>query len=121
MSLSISIEVDAGPHAPGDRVTGSVAVTGGGRSRSLTTSLVYREWTEDFSYDARTVSETMLATGPVADGARYPFELALPGDALPNIDTAHGGLRWEVVTHADVPGLDALERQQIDVRTPDRH
>lgn len=115
MSARLSIEVVAGTHRPGDRVTGAVTVTDGGRVRTLTASLVYREWTRDYSEPARVEGATTLASDPVADGARLQFGLSLPADALPNHISARGGLRWEVVAETDVPGPDAAARQPIEV------
>ena len=95
---------------------GSVLVLEGGPSRRLEVTLEYREKTEeDFQETVRTLSTGDLHTGELATGASYPFEIALPADALPSFRSAHGELYWELDARSDEPGRDSHERRRIEV------
>jgi hypothetical protein len=63
---------------------------------------------------------TSLSTGPLhigdlTAGVAFPFELALPPDALPNYRCEHGELYWELDVTSERFGLDAHERRRIEV------
>ena len=116
MSLRLAIEPSAGPHVPGEQVRGHVTVEGGEGIRALDVWLAHVEWTSDFTATARTEDIRSLATGPVHDGRQIPFELSLPLDAPPEVQSNHGGLAWEVQVKADVRGPDVIEGKRISVQ-----
>jgi len=116
MSLRLAIELSAGPHVPGEQVRGHVTVEGGEGIRALDVWLAHVEWTSDFTATARTEDIRSLATGPVHDGRQIPFELSLPLDAPPEVQSNHGGLAWEVQVKADVRGPDVIEGKRISVQ-----
>jgi hypothetical protein len=107
-------------YSPGDTITGSVDVLESGRSRSLEVSLDYNEETEDFLDLGTRAGSQRLHEGEVATGMSFPFELALPTDALPNYRSEHGELYWEVHVKSDQPGRDAHERRRIEIELPHR-
>jgi hypothetical protein len=97
-------------------VRGTVLVLEGGPSRRLEVTLEYREKTEeDFQATARTLSAGELHSGDLATGASYPFEIALPADALPSFRSAHGELYWELDARSDERGRDTHESRRIEV------
>lgn len=115
MSAKLSLELTKQSFAPGEHVHGHVTVDGGGGIRSVTVCLAQVEWSERYTATARRESERTLAEGPVPDGQRIPFELILPADAAPEVQSPHGGLAWEVLAKADVRGPDAVEGTRISV------
>ena len=118
MSLRVTIELPAGPFVAGEPVRGQVTVRGGDGIRGLEVSLVQVEWSKDYEAVGRREPPQSLAGGPVPDGRQLPFELALPLDAPPEVQTGHGGLAWEVQAKADVRGPDAIVGERISV-SPD--
>jgi hypothetical protein len=100
--------------APGDRVSGSVVVTGGGGSRTLEVALEFHEKSPDYEEVPIRVPQT-LHTGDVQTGQALPFSLELPADALPGYRSANGELFWELDVKSDEMGRDTHVRRRIEV------
>jgi hypothetical protein len=115
MSPRFQLQLDRERYAPGDPIKGSVLVVEGGRSRSLEVLLQYNEESPDYSEVAVSMSTGPLQEGDLTEGTSFDFELALPGDALPNYESRHGALYWEVDVRSDEAGRDTHERRRIDV------
>jgi len=115
LSPRLELRVDRERYAPGDTVTGTVAVLEGGRSRALEVLLQYNERTEDYAAVAVSVSSGPLQAGDLATGSAFAFRLALPPDALPNHRSDHGELYWELDAKSEERGADTHERRRIDV------
>jgi hypothetical protein len=111
----VRVDVDGEPLAPGVVVSGRVVVEEGGSARSLSVRLAFVERTESFEKVARDAGTLVVAEGDLADGAALAFSLALPGDALPNITTAHGRLGWEVRARVDRAGPDPTVDRPIEL------
>lgn len=109
------MEVDGEPLAPGAAVAGRVVVEDGGSVRSLSVRLAFVERTKDFDKVAREAETAVLAEGELADGAALPFALRLPGDALPQVETAHARIGWEVRARADRPGPDPTADRPVEL------
>jgi hypothetical protein len=105
----------------GETVTGSVLVVEGGGSRALGVSLTYNEKTEDFFDVVTSTDSGALHEGDLAAGMSFAFELMVPIDALPNYESEHGELYWELDVKSDEAGRDTHERRRIEVEaTPAR-
>lgn len=113
---ALELRLDGDRFAPGDVVTGSVHVVEGGRCRSLTVELQFREEAGEYTSVARTADAGTLHTGELAAGMDLPFELVLPLDAPPSFRSAHGRLFWIVDARADERGRDAHAEREIDVQ-----
>ncbi len=118
MSPRLELQVDREQYAPGETVTGKVAVAEGGRSRKVEVSLCYREKTEEeYEHTAVTLPGGELHTGDLLQGSSYPFAITLPEQALPSYTSAHGELYWELEARSDELGVDTRERRRIVVST----
>jgi hypothetical protein len=115
MSLRFDLHLDRARYAPGERIRGTIVVLEGGRSRSLQVLLAYNERTDDYATVATSLSTGPLHTGDLTAGMAFPFELALPADALPNYRCEHGELYWELDVTSERFGPDAHERRRIEV------
>jgi hypothetical protein len=104
--VRLRLDVDGEPLAPGAAVGGRVVVEEGGRARSLSVRLAFVERTESFEKVARDAGTLVVAEGDLADGAVLAFSLRLPDDALPNIETQHGRIGWELRARVDRAGPD---------------
>ena len=102
-------------YRPGEVVRGTVDVVEGGASRSLVARLDYVEQTDDYSEVATTVSGAALHTGDLSAGMSFGFELALAPDALPDVESTHGRLFWQVDVKSDRRGPDEHERRRLQV------
>jgi hypothetical protein len=102
-------------YAPGETVRGHVDAVEAIDARDLTVGLHYMEETRDYRGAGLVAATSTLHVGPVAQGSRFAFELALPPDALPAFRTKNSGLWWEVVAKADKPGFDKHASLGIDV------
>jgi hypothetical protein len=114
-SLEIQLEAGDGPYRPGDWVRGRVAVLGGAKSRALYASLRFRERSVDYSATPRTVDGPALNEGDLRSGTSFPFQLQLPADALPGVESAHGSLYWEVEAKSDERGIDTRVQRRFEV------
>jgi hypothetical protein len=114
------LQLDREHYAPGDSVRGTILVVEGGGSRSLHALLQYMEASPDYSKAAITISSGALHEGDLTAGTSFEFELALPPDALPNHESTHGELYWEVDVRSDEFGRDTHERKRIEVALPPR-
>jgi hypothetical protein len=114
------LRVERQGYTAGDTVTGSVEVLDGGRSRLLEVSLDYNEKTKDCLDLGTRAGSKRLHEGEVTTGMSFPFALTLPTDALPNYQSAHGELYWEVHFRADQLGHEAHERCRIEVESAHR-
>jgi hypothetical protein len=115
MSLRFRLELEHEHYAPGDTVKGTILVLEGGESRSLEALLEYNEETDDYSEVALSIPSGPLHEGPLTTGASFEFELGLPPDALPNYQSRHGELYWQVDAKSDESGRDTHERRRIEV------
>jgi hypothetical protein len=111
----LQLQLDRDSYAPGDSVRGTILVVEGGGSRALHALLQYMEKSPDYSKAAVTISSGALHEGDLTAGASFSFELALPPDALPNHESRHGELYWEVDVRSDEFGRDTHERKRIEV------
>ena len=112
--MKLSIEVDAERVAAGEEVTGRVLVLEGGRSRSLTLTVTFRERSP--SYDETAFSDSgVLHEGDLATGQALGFGFGLPSDAPPSVKGKHGELVWELEAVSDEPGLDTRVVRPIEV------
>ena len=112
--MKLAIELDAERAAAGEEVSGRVLVLDGGRSRSLTLTVSFRERSPSFLEtpfsDGGVVHEGDLATGQAVE-----FRFALPNDALPTVKGRHGELFWELEAVSDEPGLDTRVSRRLEV------
>lgn len=115
MSLSFEIRLETEVYHPGDRVTGSVVVVEGGRSRRLQVHLEYLEKSDDYLDCATSISTRPLHEGDLSTGESFRFDLVLPPDALPNHVSTHGQLYWQLDVKSDERGFDSHERRRIEV------
>src|SRR5262249_25490979 len=114
-AVRLRVEVDGEPLAPGGAVAGRVGVDEGGNARSLSVRLAFVERTKDFDGVRGEAETVVLAEGELADGAVLPFSLRLPGDALPQVATAHARIGWEVRARADRPGPDPTADRPVEL------
>lgn len=118
MSPRFQLQLDRERYAPGDTVKGTVFVVEGGASRSLEALLEFNEESPDYSEVPVTISSGSLHEGDLTTGTSFEFELTLPPDALPNYESEHGTLYWEVDVRSDEFARDTHERQRIEVESP---
>ena len=114
--MRLRVEVSGEPLAPGDAVRGRVVVEDGGGARSLSVRLAFVERTESLHTVARVAGEQTIAEGDLDAGSAAPFELHLPPDALPAVQTAHARIGWELRARADRLGPDAVTEHPIELR-----
>jgi hypothetical protein len=115
VSPSFELQLDQERHRPGGAVAGTVVVVDGGRSRSLEVQLAYCEQTDDYFEIATSISTGHLHEGELESGATFRFELALPADALPNLESEHGRLYWRLDVKSDERGPDSHEIRPLEV------
>ena len=116
--MKLAIELDAERFAGGERVSGRVLVLEGGRSRSLTLTLSFRERSP--SYLETAFSEGgVVHEGDLATGQALEFGFVLADDAPPGVKGEHGELFWELEAVSDEPGLDARVSRVLEI-TADR-
>ena len=122
--MKLRVEVDGEPLAPGAAVGGRVVVEEGGGARTLSVRLAFVERTADFDKVARDAGSQVVAEGDLAEGTVVAFQLALPGDAPPDIATTHGRIGWEVRARVDRAGRDPTVDRPIELlqgyTAPDR-
>jgi hypothetical protein len=118
MSPKLQLDLERTHFAPGETVKGTIVVLEGGTSRSLEAVLTYNETTADYSEVAISIPSGPLHEGDLTEGSSYGFELPLPLDALPNYQSGHGALHWEVDTCSDELGRDTLASARIEVEPP---
>ena len=68
----------------------------GGDSRSLESSLEYKDETADYVEAAIRIPSGPLHEGDLTTGTSFEFALALPPDALPNCRSGHDELYWKL-------------------------
>jgi hypothetical protein len=85
-------------------------------SRALTVALHYRERT-DATATGITVGGEPVHVGDLVAGSSFEFAIQLPADALPDYESEHGELYWEVEARSDRRGRDALVQHRIEVTT----
>jgi hypothetical protein len=115
VSTRFQLQLERERYTPGDAVEGTILVLEGDRSRSVEVLLQYKEETEDYLEVATSISSGPLHEGDLTTGTSFEFELALPPDALPNYQSEHGQLYWDVNVKSDEFGSDAWERCRINV------
>jgi hypothetical protein len=116
--VKLEVRLERERYAPGETVSGTVAVTEGGGSRKLEVELRFREGTsEDYEHTVVALPGGELHTGDLETGASFPFSIALPDDALPSFKSANGELYWELDARSDERGVDTHERQRVVVST----
>jgi hypothetical protein len=115
LNLTLDPPSTDGHYRPGEWVRGRVTVLEGGRSRSLSVSLRYRERTRDYSATGRTEGGAEVHSGDLTAGASLPFAIALPADAMPGYTSFNGELYWEVEAKSDEPGPDTVVQHRIEV------
>jgi hypothetical protein len=120
VSTRFQLHLERERYTPGDTVRGTILVLAGGRSRSVEVLLQYTEETADYSEVATSVSSGPLHEGDLTTGTSFEFELALPPDALPNYQSLHGQLYWDVNVKSDEFGRDTWERRRINVEQKQR-
>lgn len=120
MSPQLQLQLDRERYGPGETVSGKVSVLEGGGSRSLEAALEYKEETADYLEVAIRIPSGLLHEGDLTAGTSFEFALALPPDALPNYESEHGDLYWEVDAKSDEFGRDTHDRRRIEVELPHR-
>jgi hypothetical protein len=112
--VNLAIELDTERVVPGGEVSGRVLVHEGGRSRSLTLTVAFRErspaYLETPFSDGGVIHEGDLATGQAVE-----FRFTLPDAALPGVRGKHGELLWELEAVSDEPGFDTRAGRRLDV------
>jgi hypothetical protein len=111
----LEIEVEPGAHAPGALVRGTVFVREGGACRSLGVALRRYERSPGYRDLVRGERAIELHAGDLRGGQRFPFELALPADAMPDISGRHGEVGWAVDAAWERPGFDYVARARVEV------
>ena len=106
--------LDRAHYRAGEVVRGTVDVLEGRPSRALEARLDYVERPPTAEV-ATSISSGPLHTGDLTAGASFAFELALPADALPNLESAHGPLFWQLDVKSDRRGRDVHERQRVQI------
>jgi hypothetical protein len=112
--VNLALELDAEQVSPGDEVRGRVLVHEGGRSRSLTLTLSFRERSPSyletpFSHGA------VIHEGDLATGQAVEFRFTLNADSPPSVKGKHGELFWELEAVSDEPGLDTRVSRVLEV------
>ena len=117
--MSLGLWLERQRYAPGETVRGYVDVLQAIDTRDLSVALHYMEETQDYRGVGLVGATSTLHVGPVDQGTRLSFELALPPDALPAFRTDNSALWWEVDAKANKPGFDKHQSLRIDVVPPD--
>jgi hypothetical protein len=112
--VKLALELGAEGVAAGDEVLGRVLVVEGGRSRSLTLTLSFRERSPAY-LETPFSDGGVLHEGDLATGQALEFRFVLPNDALPSVKTRHGELFWELEAVSDAPGLDTRVSRVLEV------
>lgn len=120
MSTKLAIELDKASYGPGDPVSGSVNIVEGGRSRSLSVQLVYREKTADVEDAELELPATLIHRGDLETGGAYAFTVELPDDAPPAYASGHGEMYWSVVARSDEFGPDKVLERRVEVESRPR-
>jgi len=116
VSPRLAIELEKELFRPGEAIAGAVDVIRGGRSRTVTLNVHFREITPDFTHDWLTLPGGVLLQGDLADGASLPFSVRLPGRCLPGCGTASAELAWVVEVVSDEFGPNTRETITIEVQ-----
>jgi hypothetical protein len=91
--LAISFRREA--YKPGEEISGTVEVLESLTAKALKLTLEYRDWTADYHAVGRAVDvESPVREGDLERGARFPFSVVLPADALPNQSGRLGSTSW---------------------------
>lgn len=118
MSPRLQLQLEQERYRPGDTVTGTILVLEGGRSRSVEARLEYKEETADYRGVAISIAAGPLHEGDLTTGTSFEFELAVPPDALPNYESEHGELYWEVDVKSNEIGRDTYDCRRITIELP---
>lgn len=117
MSPRLQLQLEQERYRPGDTSKGTILVLEGGHSRSLEVHLEYREETADYHDVPVSIAVGSLHEGDLTTGTSFEFEVTLPPDALPNYQSEHGELYWEVDAKSNEIGRDTHERSRIEVES----
>jgi hypothetical protein len=120
VSPKLAIELDKASFGSGDPVSGSVNIIEGGKSRSLSLQLVYREKTADVEDAELELPATLLHQGDLETGGTCSFTVVLPDDAPPAYASEHGEMYWCVVARSDEFGPDTVLERRVEVETMPR-
>jgi hypothetical protein len=112
--VKLALELDAQRVAPGEDVTGRVVVLEGGRSRSLTLKVSFRERSPTF-LETPVGEAAVVHEGDLATGHAVEFRFTLPDGALPGVKGKHGELIRELEAVSDEPGLDTRVSRILEV------
>ena len=112
--MKLALELDAERVAAGGEVRGRVLVAEGGRSRSLTVTLSFRERSPSY-LETRFSEGGVLHEGDLPTGHALEFRFLLPSHALPSVKTRYGELFWELEAVSDEPGLDTRVSRTLEV------
>jgi hypothetical protein len=114
--VSVELALEGGDRfAPGDRVRGHVTVLDAGLQQ-VQVGLLFREEAEGIEATASQVlAEGFDDAREFAAGTTLEFEIEVPADAPPNVETSHGGLFWEVVAHTDRVGEPQTAGRRVEV------
>jgi hypothetical protein len=114
----VRLIVERDSFVPGDRVSGRVEVDKGGL-QEIQVGLLFREKVGDLEATTRQVlAPDFDGSGDIPAGAILGFEIEVPADAPPNIETGHAELFWEVVARTDHVGADKVESHRVEIRPP---
>lgn len=115
MSPRLQLQLEQRRYGPGDTVQGTILVLEGGHSRSVEAQLEYREETADYHEVPVRIAVGPLHEGDLTTGTSFEFEVTLPPDALPNYESEHGELYWQIDAKSNEIGRDTHERRRIEV------
>ena len=118
MSVRFEVRVNKDRFAAGDVLAGDVVVLEGGKLESLTALLAFCESTPSYSRVAAALPPVVLCSERTVDvGDLFRFEIRLPADALPTLESPSGltGLYWELDVWAERFGTDVHDARPIEV------
>ena len=116
--MKLTVERDS--FVPGDRIRGRVEVEEGGL-QEIQVGLLFREKTGNMDATTRQeLAPDFDGSGDIPAGAVLPFEIEVPADAPPNIETSHAELFWEVVARTDHVSADKVQSHRVEIRAPMR-
>lgn len=112
--MKLEIRLDSDRVAAGEKISGQINVLEGGRSRSLTLMVSFRERSP--GYEAAPFSESgVLREGDLRAGEAIDFHYRMPEWASPGVKGKHGELYWELEAKSDEPGVDTHVRRRIEI------
>lgn len=121
MSHGLAIEFDGDGHVrPGDVLRGRIVVEKKRNSRGLAVRAAMWEQTKSEHVEILSTEPRQIHEGKLEAGARLPFALDVPADALPSFICKYGRIYWAVMVRSDELGLDTKTGWTFVVEAPPR-